>query len=151
MKTTEEWLQAYGASHQNPTNKTIHWICIPLIVMSLLGLLASLPSPFAAPWMHWGTVLMLGSVMSYALLSLPLAIGMVFVVGAMMLGVEALAHLPVPLWLSSSLIFVIAWVGQFIGHKIEGKKPSFLQDLQFLMIGPVWLLADLYRRLGLRY
>ena len=56
-----------------------------------------------------------------------------------------------PLWASSLAIFVIAWVGQFIGHKIEGKKPSFFEDLQFLMIGPLWLLGHLYRKFGIRY
>ena len=49
------------------------------------------------------------------------------------------------------MIFVVAWIGQFIGHKIEGKKPSFFEDLQFLLIGPMWLLADLYRRAGISY
>jgi len=48
-------------------------------------------------------------------------------------------------------IFVIAWIGQFIGHKIEGKKPSFLEDLQFLLIGPAWLLHFIYKKLGIVY
>ncbi len=56
-----------------------------------------------------------------------------------------------PVWRSALVVFVVAWIGQFIGHKIEGKKPSFLQDLQFLLIGPVWLLGFIYRNLGIRY
>jgi uncharacterized membrane protein YGL010W len=55
------------------------------------------------------------------------------------------------LWVTSLVIFVAAWIGQFIGHAIEGKRPSFFKDLQFLLIGPLWLLAAAYRRLGLRY
>jgi uncharacterized membrane protein YGL010W len=62
-----------------------------------------------------------------------------------------LAALPWPLWLTSLAIFVVAWIGQFIGHHIEGKRPSFFKDVQFLMIGPLWLMAAAYRRAGLRY
>jgi uncharacterized membrane protein YGL010W len=58
---------------------------------------------------------------------------------------------PAPLWSICIALFVATWIGQFIGHAIEGKRPSFLKDLQFLMIGPLWLLADAYRRLGIRF
>ena len=47
------------------------------------------------------------------------------------------------------VLFVSAWIGQFFGHKIEGKKPSFLKDLQFLLIGPAWLMVKLYRKAGI--
>jgi uncharacterized membrane protein YGL010W len=55
------------------------------------------------------------------------------------------------LWLTSVTIFAVAWIGQFIGHAIEGKRPSFLEDLQFLLIGPLWLLAAAYRKIGVSY
>ena len=151
MKTPDQWFDQYGESHQNPVNKLIHWICIPLIVLSLLGLLAAIPSPFDSPWIHWGTVFFAGSMLWYAMLSPRLAAGMAVVGAVMLAGVQVLAALPIPLWLSSVLIFVGAWIGQFYGHKIEGKKPSFFEDLQFLLIGPLWLLGHLYRRAGLRY
>ena len=48
-------------------------------------------------------------------------------------------------------LFVVGWIIQFVGHKIEGQKPSFFEDLQFLLIGPLWLLSDVYRRLGISY
>ncbi|PRQ00566.1 Mpo1 family 2-hydroxy fatty acid dioxygenase [Enhygromyxa salina] len=151
MRTAQEWLDAYGQSHQNPTNKTIHWVCIPAIVLSIFGLLAAVPTPFESPWLHWGTLLAIGAVGYYALISIPLAIGMAAVSGVMLVLVQGLAGLPIPLWASSLGIFVIAWIFQFIGHKIEGQKPSFFEDLQFLMIGPMWLLAALYRRVGIGY
>ena len=56
-----------------------------------------------------------------------------------------------PLWLIGIAVFVGAWIGQFIGHKIEGKKPSFFKDVQFLLIGPAWLMAFIYRRAGWEY
>jgi len=151
MRTAQEWLDAYGESHQNPTNKTIHWICIPWIMISVLGLLATIPSPFADPWLSWATAVVVLAVGYYALISIPLAVGMAVVSAAMLAIVQVIAGLPLPLWASSLAIFVLAWIVQFIGHKIEGKKPSFFEDLQFLLIGPMWLLAAIYRRVGISY
>jgi uncharacterized membrane protein YGL010W len=151
MRTAQEWLDAYGESHQNPINKKIHWVCIPWIMISVLGLLATIPSPFDNPWLSWATGVAALAIGYYALISIPLAIGMA-VISAIMLGVvQVLTGLPVPLWVSSLVIFVVAWIFQFIGHKIEGKKPSFFEDLQFLLIGPMWLLAAIYRRAGIGY
>ncbi len=151
MRTAQEWLDAYGESHQNPLNKKIHWVCIPWIMISIFGLLAALPSPFGAGWMNWATVVIGLAVGYYALISIPLAIGMLIASTIMLSIVKLIGALPMPLWVSSTVIFVSAWVFQFIGHKIEGKKPSFFQDLQFLLIGPMWLLAAIYRRIGIGY
>ena len=60
-------------------------------------------------------------------------------------------RLNTPLWSIALTIFVGAWIGQFIGHKLEGKKPSFFNDLQFLMIGPAWLMGFIYRKLNIKY
>lgn len=151
MKTADQWLDQYGQSHQNPINKLIHWICIPLIVMSLLGILMSIPMPLGPDWLDPAIVLLALSLGFYLRLSVPLTLGMLVVGVAMYLGARSLAALPVPLWVSSLAVFVLAWVGQFIGHRIEGKKPSFLEDVQFLLIGPLWMLGFLYRRAGIRY
>jgi uncharacterized membrane protein YGL010W len=51
----------------------------------------------------------------------------------------------------SLAVFVVAWIVQFYGHKIEGKKPSFLKDVQFLMIGPAWLMHFIYKKIGIGY
>jgi uncharacterized membrane protein YGL010W len=53
-------------------------------------------------------------------------------------------------WLAV-IVFVVAWVGQFIGHKIEGRRPSFLTDVQYLLIGPAWLMSKAMTRFGVRY
>ena len=151
MRTAQEWLDAYGESHQNPTNKKIHWICIPWIMISVLGLIAAIPSPFDHAWLNWATIVALLAVAYYALISIPLAIGMAATSAIMLAVVQAISGLPVPLWVSSLVIFVVAWIFQFVGHKIEGKKPSFFEDLQFLLIGPMWLLAALYRKAGIGY
>ncbi|NEQ49027.1 MAG: DUF962 domain-containing protein [Leptolyngbya sp. SIO3F4] len=159
MRSVEEWFSEYGESHQNQTNKSIHWICVPLIFFSIIGLLSVIPagglkSSFPEGWqpyMHAGTLLILFGLLFYLRLSVVLALGMVLVSAVILyvLKMMHLAGLPVG-WISLG-IFVGAWIGQFIGHKIEGKKPSFLKDLQFLMIGPIWLMGFLFRSWGIRY
>ncbi|MGH8496511.1 MAG: DUF962 domain-containing protein [Gammaproteobacteria bacterium] len=155
MRTAEQWLDEYGESHRNATNKLLHWVCVPLIVLSLVGLLWSIPVPQAfediSPALNWATAFLMAAVVYYFVLSTSLAIGMVPVLAAIVLIVIWLDSLEPPLWLISAAIFAAAWVGQFIGHAIEGKRPSFFKDIQFLMIGPAWLLSALYRRLGISY
>ncbi|MBQ5939278.1 MULTISPECIES: DUF962 domain-containing protein [unclassified Massilia] len=135
-------LAKYAESHQNPTNELIHFVCIPAIVFSLLGILWAIHPVVAL-------AVVLGSMVYYLKLSRPFAMGM----GAMSLIMLALlALLPGMTVLPVSIaVFVVAWIGQFIGHKIEGKKPSFFDDLRFLLIGPLFVLSFLYRRMRLAY
>lgn len=155
MKTADQWLGEYGQSHTDSTNALLHWICVPLIVISLIGLLWSLPVPVAfqqiSPALNWGTTFLMAAVVYYFIISLSLAFGILPFILLVVAAVVWLDSLAIPLYLSSAGIFVTAWIGQFIGHLIEGKKPSFFKDLQFLMIGPLWLLAKIYRRLGVPY
>ena len=153
MRSATDWLHEYSTSHQNPTNKLLHWVCVPVIVVSVVGMLWSLPVPAAfekiSPALNWGTAMLAMAVVYYFFLSVPLALGMIPVVLATALIVAWLDRLAVPLWQICLVAFVLAWIGQFIGHHIEGRKPSFLKDVQFLLIGPLWLLAFVHRRLGL--
>jgi uncharacterized membrane protein YGL010W len=155
MRTVAEWLGEYGASHENPTNKLLHWVCVPPIVLAVLGFLWSLPVPAAfaagAPWLNWATLTAAAALAYYFALSPALAAGVLIAFIVLLLVTERLAHLPWPLWLTSLVIFVAAWIGQFIGHGIEGKRPSFFKDAQFLLIGPLWLVAAAYRRFSLPY
>ena len=154
MRGTAYWFDEYAVSHRHPVNKALHWICVPLIVWSLIGLLWSLPAPGRSDldYAYWASYAVAAAVLYYGVLSMPLALGLLPVLAAMLFSVDALSQLAhVPLWAVSAGVFVVAWAGQFVGHAIEGKRPSFLKDLQFLLIGPIWLLAGLYRRIGIRY
>ncbi len=155
MRTVEQWLQEYGESHRNSTNKTLHWICVPVIVVSLVGLLWSLPVPEAmreiSPLLNWGSILLLAAVLYYFAMSRSLALGMTLFVGAVIVSILGLQNLPWPLWSVCLMLFVVAWIGQFIGHHYEGSRPSFFKDIQFLMIGPLWLLSFVYRKLRIPY
>lgn len=154
-KTPDEWFAEYGESHQNARNKLLHWFCVPAITISLLGLLWSIPTPTFAhqsAWLNWATLFIALVLIYYLWLSVPLAIGMLLFTAATLGLIQLHEQMALmELWQTSLTIFVVAWIGQFIGHKIEGKKPSFFQDIQFLLIGPLWLLGFIYRRLGIRY
>jgi uncharacterized membrane protein YGL010W len=154
MRSVTDWLREYGASHQNPTNKLLHWVCVPPIVLAVLGFLWCLPLPAAlavSPWVNWGSFAAVLAFLYYLTLSPRLAAGVLISFVALLVVTRALVQLPWPLWQTSLVIFVVAWVGQFIGHAVEGARPSFFKDLQFLLIGPLWLMAAAYRRLGARY
>jgi len=153
MKSIETWLSEYGESHQNHTNKTIHWICVPSIFFSIVGLFYSISLPVTlAPGLplNVAMILLVLVIIYYASLSRTIWIGMLlFSIICLLLCRFIETHFAMPLWQICILIFVLAWIGQFYGHKIEGKKPSFLKDLQFLLIGPAWLMSFIYRLLNI--
>jgi uncharacterized membrane protein YGL010W len=161
MRKIDQLLSEYGESHQNSTNKAIHWICVPLIFFSVVGLIASIPSGFVQtifgegnegnPYANWATIVLIIVALYYISLSITLTIGMVIFGLLCLFFARLIAGTGLPLWLVSIIIFTVAWIGQFYGHKVEGKKPSFLKDIQFLLIGPAWLMHFIYKRLGIPY
>lgn len=137
MRSLSEWFSEYEESHQHPTNKLIHYICVPLIMFSLLGLLYA-----AHPLLC--VVFCLGCLVFYSKLSKKLAVWMTAVTAFMLCIMIPLDYL----WQISLVLFGGAWVFQFIGHSIEGKKPSFAKDVQFLLIGPLWVLDHFLTKLS---
>ena len=160
MKPIQQWIDEYGESHQNPINKLIHWVCVPLIMLSLLALIGKIPffingltlfTIRSEPvLLNWTFIFLSFCIIFYLRLSISIAIGMLLVAVSMLASISWIEYFDSSIWRLSLTIFVLAWVGQFIGHKIEGKKPSFFEDLQFLLIGPAWLLSFIYKKLGIR-
>lgn len=150
-KTIDQWLIAYGESHQNRVNKAVHWLCVPVITWTVVALLWQVAIP-ALPIINLGLVFIAAALVFYASLSWVITLGMAaFSVVIIALIQLHQAWLAIPLWQTALALFVVAWIGQFIGHKIEGKKPSFFKDLQFLFIGPAWLMCFIFRRFDIRY
>ena len=156
MKSIHHWLEEYGESHRHPTNKLLHWVCVPLIAFSSLGMLWCMPFPLPAgflseeltPILNWASLFTLAALLFYLRLSWTLFAGMTLLASISLATIPMIESVsPIPTSLIAGLLFVIAWIGQFVGHRIEGKKPSFFQDLQFLLIAPAWLLASVYRKL----
>ncbi len=155
-KSADQWFAEYGESHQDHANELIHWICVPLIFFSVLGFIWEIPIPVS--WestsfgFNWSYVAIIVVTLFYARMSLTLAVGMLaFMTICQTIHLRIEAQAPWAVWKICLVIFVLAWIGQFIGHKIEGKKPSFLKDVLFLLIGPAWLLSKVYRKFGLKY
>lgn len=151
MKTLQQWFDDYSVSHQNETNIAIHYICVPLIYFSIVGLLASIPAgsladviPGGIPFFeNWAFVVSIAVFLFYARLSIKMAVLMTLFTWLCLFVNLVIAEATNLVWVSL-IIFVLAWIGQFYGHKIEGKKPSFSKDLQFLMIGPAWVMHKLF-------
>ena len=146
MKTLQEWFDEYAVSHQNKTNQSIHYVCVPVIFFSIIGMLMSIPSSLISnftkisnPFLeNWATPVLLLLLLFYMRLSFSTFVRMLtfFIV---CLVANYYLSTASPLFYTSLALFIIAWIGQFYGHKLEGKKPSFFKDLQFLLIGPAWV------------
>lgn len=143
MTSLQALLTEYGESHVHPVNKAIHWVAVPVILFCVVGLLWMIPTP--AAWggvsiLNFGTMGMLAALVYYIRLSMKYALGMFVIFALIIGGIRLLESAQVPMLTVLIMAFVIAWVFQFIGHQIEGKRPSFFRDVQFLLIGPLWLL-----------
>ena len=150
----DRWFGKYSADHVNTTNQKIHFFAVPLILWTVTALLWCIPVP--GSWFgvgFWAAIGAFAAWMFYYHASRAIGFGMLAVFIALLwlnrwlhaaIGTSHMLQLAVA-------AFVLAWVVQFIGHKIEGKKPSFLTDLVYLMIGPAWILSKIYRKLGWKY
>jgi len=160
-RPVDVYFDKYQESHNNETNEVIHWICVPLIIFSLLGLVWSIPFPHIAflgkynGFVNWASFLIAFSVYYYYRLSPVLSYMMLLLIVIMSWGIVSLEQWQKTggpaVWVICLVIFVVSWIGQFIGHKIEGKKPSFLDDIKFLLIGPIWLLHFICKKAGIKY
>ena len=150
----DRWFAHYSGDHRNATNQLIHVVCVPAIVWSIIAALWCIPAP--TDWFRdgfWAGVAMFAAVLFYYRQSRALGLGMLAMFALMAVIARALylAIGPSGLLWTAGAVFVLAWIGQFVGHRIEGRKPSFLTDLTYLLIGPAWVLAKLYRKLGVAY
>lgn len=141
VRRVDQLLAHYGESHRNPRNEAIHFVAIPLIVLSLLGLLYAI-HPYVA------YALIAFSLVYYARLSGVFLLTMAVFTVVCLAAVRAMGANVLPI---SVAIFVLSWIAQFIGHKIEGRKPSFFEDLQYLLVGPLFVVSKLFLRLGVRW
>ena len=153
QRSMRDWLESYSQDHQHPTNRLLHWICVPLIVWSVLALLWTIPVPasllrpgawavfaivLAFAW-YWKRSHRLGAALLIVLAIFALICAWAFE----QLGPASMR------WLATG-IFAAAWIGQFIGHLFEGRRPSFFTDLAYLLVGPAWLMDKLLNRVGLK-
>lgn len=155
MSKVERLLDEYRESHQNETNQLIHNIFVPLIFLSAIGMLWDVKLPIELEFLqdeplNVAMIVAIGVFAYYLALSFTISVGIMAVTLAGMLACYFYQG-TTSIWVVSLVVFVLSWVMQFIGHKIEGKKPSFFKDLEFFLVGPMWVLTKLYRKLGIKY
>lgn len=138
MKSAEQWLNEYSKTHRHPRNRALHMICVPLIFWSIVAFLWSLPQPFNVPFGNWAGIAFLPAFVFYCTLGFRYALTMLLMFAACGAISEWLLRASAPLSGFALAIFAAAWIGQFVGHKYEGAKPAFLDDVVFLLIGPLW-------------
>src|SRR5690606_6165067 len=147
----------YADSHQNPTNILIHWICVPLIAFGIFGLIWSIPFPHIEflgrynGFVNWASFLVAFSIYYYLKLSPTLSYGMLLIIGLFSYCIVQLEYWEIAggpaRWLVCLVIVILSLIAHIIGHEIEGKRPSFLTNFKFLLIGPIWLLAKVYKKI----
>ena len=150
MKSGQEWIAEYSESHRNPTNKLLHWICVPAIMWTVVAFLWIIPVPEIlqfSSYVNWASLFILISMFFYFSFDFRIWLGMLITSVLMLFFTEWLAlQTSISMWKIALGVFIIAWIGQFIGHHYEGKKPSFFKDLQFLLVGPAWEMNYLLRK-----
>ena len=155
MNDTERWLERYRSHRGNLSWPGIYWAAVPLVVFGTVGLLWSLPVPAAfeeiSPLLNWGSAFLMAAAVYYFILSLPIAIGLL----PLLIGIGILA-----MWLAASAwslprvaggLLLAGLIGLSLGHRNKRALPALYEDLQTIMIGPVWFLSVIYRRLGIPY
>jgi len=151
-RSRQDWLDSYGAGHRHRLNRLLHGACVPAIAWSAIALLWTLPVPptLLRPG-AWAVMAMVLAFHGYWKRARALALALLLAFAALGLATQALyaglgAH---RLALLAGAVLALAWLGQSIGHRLEGRRPGFFADLACLPVGPAWLMAGLLRKLGL--
>lgn len=149
MRTATQWFDEYSLTHQNSLNQKIHFICVPAIFWSVAALLSIIPVPSMFPlWLNWTIVILVPVLGFYASLGMKYFVTMLLVSTLTVFSVNLLTAEGINIGATALTVFIVAWIGQFYGHKVEGKKPSFFTDLLFLLIGPLWITEKAIRKIS---
>lgn len=151
MKTAATWFAQYGQSHQHPVNKFIHWLMVPTIYWTVAALCYSVPVPFIDGDWRLAHLVALPILAFYWRLHWTIGLMMTGFTLACLALCTLIAQSGLSLVWLALVVFAIAWLGQFYGHWLEGKKPSFFEDVQFLLIGPAWLCGHIAVKAGVKF
>lgn len=155
MSDTDGWLKQYEESHHDLNYPIIYWAAVPMVVLGTVGLLWTVPIPGEfydiSPLLNWGSTFLMAAAVYYFIISVSLAIGMLpFIVGVaafQMWLLESDFSLP----RVAAGLLVAGIIGLWVGRQSTGRFSLVLRDLQYMMIGPAWLLSVIYRRAGIPF
>lgn len=153
--TADDWADRFGELRHRGALAPSAWLGIPLVVMSLIGMLWSLPVPpglrAGIPVLNYGTLFVMATFVYYCILSLRLAFGGLLFLVAASVPSAWLSRAGLPLWTIASGVFVPAFCWQLIETWLANGRMLILRNLQYLMLGPIWLLRAVYRGAGIAY
>ena len=138
MQSVEALFADYASYHQTAGNKTFHRLGIPMIMLSLIGMLTQVPLFDAATVrVDLAMILIAASSAYYFVIEWRLAMAMIAIsIAFYFIGAA------IPFWINVAL-FVLGWIFQFIGHRVyEHKNPAFFRNFVHLLVGPLWILND---------
>jgi uncharacterized membrane protein YGL010W len=151
MKTLVDQLGQYAEYHRDRRNIATHFVGIPLIVVAVAVLLSRPGLEAFGLWLSPAVLVSLASALYYVRLDLRFGLVMAVLLWLSLWAGAALAVQGTATWLGAGLgMFLVGWVIQFVGHYYEGRKPAFVDDLTGLIIGPLFVVAELAFLLGLR-
>jgi len=154
MSEIDRWLSQYGDSHREISHPALYWLAVLMLVPATAGLLWSLPLPEAfvqiSPVLNWGSMFLMVALVYYFIISFSLAIGMLpFIFAVTALGFW-LTRSGLSVAGASIGLMIAAVAGLYVGRRGSGGVRAVRRDIQLMVIGPIWLLSKLYRRLGIR-
>ena len=154
QRPVDRWFASYSGDHQNDTNQPIHVFAVPTILWTVVALLWCIPVfGTLAKTGIWAALAMFFAWSYYYRLSRPLGLGMLavfFVFGCLCRLLEMRLGLTALLW-TAVAVLVAGSIALFAGFRIEGRRPGWLTAPPGLLVGPLWVLASLYRRMGWKY
>jgi uncharacterized membrane protein YGL010W len=151
MKTLEDQLSNYAAYHRDRRNIVTHFIGIPMIVLSVVVLLARPAFEVAGLSIAPATLAVIAATLYYLRLDLRYGMAMGVLLAACLVFAHTTAALSTGTWATLGVgLFVVGWVIQFVGHIFEGRKPAFVDDIMGLIIGPLFVVAEFGFLLGMR-
>lgn len=155
MQEMGAWLADYGEDHRDIGFAGIYWVSVLMLVFGTVGLLWSLPVPEAfeqiSPALNWGSTFLMAAVVYYFIISMPLAIGMLFFIFGVAATQIWVQQSPWPLERVAALLFGLSLAGIYVGRFAHGGIRAVFRDIQLMMIAPCWLLANMYRRFGIPF
>ncbi|PAV47027.1 hypothetical protein CK486_15085 [Pseudomonas sp. HAR-UPW-AIA-41] len=151
MKTLVDHLSQYAEYHRDRRNIATHFVGIPLIVLAVAELLSRPGLEVAGLWLSPAALVAAAAAIFYLRLDLRYGLLMSALLLLSLWFGAALAVQSTAVWLGAGVaLFVIGWIIQFVGHYYEGRKPAFVDDLMGLVVGPLFVVAELGFMLGLR-
>lgn len=155
MASTDNWLHDYGVTHRDIHYAPLYWISVPTLVIGIIGLLWSIPVPDTfleiSPALNWATAFLLATVVYYFIISMPLAVGMLPFLAAIVAFELWLQKSAYSAPLAAAGLTLASTLGLYVGRRRISGFRAVLDDIQLLMIAPLWMLSQLYRRLGIPF